>query len=92
MTTKKKPTKARSARTTKTTKAAAATQAVLVQLEPNVIARLKRFQSKFNREYGVNLKNGPAVKMLLVKGLSVYETAGSQMDLEDAIVKKAKNK
>lgn len=68
------------------------TQAVLVHFDRNTMGRLKKFQSRFEREYGMALKNAPAVKMLTIKGLSVFEMSGEQLDLVDSIAEKSKKK
>lgn len=68
------------------------TQAVLVHFDRNTMGRLKKFQSKFEREYGMKLKNAPAVKMLTIKGLNLFEMDGEQLDLVDAIAAKPKRK
>jgi hypothetical protein len=68
------------------------TQAVLVHFDKSTMGRLKKFQSKFEREYGMKLKNAPAVKMLTIKGLNVFEMSGEQLDLIDAIAAKPKRK
>ena len=71
---------------------ASATQAVLVHFDRNTMGRLKKFQSRFEREYGMKLKNAPAVKMLTIKGLNLFEMDGEQLDLVDAIAAKPKRK
>lgn len=67
-------------------------QAVLIHLDENTIARLKRFQAYMDAEQGISMKNAPSVKFLVSQGLKEFEKRNTQLDLIGEISAKKKKK